>query len=228
MQAHTTGYLTKEEELQSIDAHVIPGTLVLEAAAPYPGYFGSNLPDDELPESFYIILHDWVHSRKIFRIMQDLANYTDYEFEASPCDLTIYTHIYRAIRIRGIKDYKVLSFIQNGLLDLGYKLAKFKKIKTVAKIRIEKYFNLQLWENIGYKDLDDNFMSYIHIPKYVTWTQFKATTLRVKNNINSINYDIAYAELLLGKMVDTVRIYSDKISFEELQDIQSKYAHYLK
>ena len=228
MQLQTTGYLTKEEELQSIESNIIPGTLVFEAKAPYPGYFGNNLPDDNLPECFYIVLGEQLPSRRIFRLEQILNEYADHKFEASPCDLLIHTNQYRAIRVRGIADYSVLESVQNGLIDQGYKIMKGKRVNASARIRLEKYFNLEVWDNYGYKDLDDKYMSYLKIPKHLSWTQFRSLTLKLKHNIDVKNFDTAYAELLIGNMVDTVRIYSQNISFQELEEIKKKYEQYIK
>lgn len=229
MQLQTTGYLTKEEELQSFDVNVIPGTLVLETKAPYPGYFGENLPDiDKKRECFYIVLGEPLPSRRIFRLEKQLNEYSNEEFEASPCDLTIYTNHFRALRIRNITDYATIDYIQHGLIDQGYKLMKYKKIDAPARIRLEKYFNLEFWGNIGYKDLDDKFMNYIILPKHLSWSQFKSISQKLKNNIKSINYDIAYSELLIGSIIDTVRIYSHHVSFEELQEIKEKFKQYIK
>lgn len=228
MQLQTTGYLTKEEELQTFEAHIIPGTLVFETKAPYPGYFGSNLPHDDLPECFYIVLAENLTSRRIFRLNQQLNEYADNKFEASPSDLMIHTNTYRAIRLRGIGDYSTIENVQHGLIDQGFKLMKSKKINATARIRLEKYFTLEEWDNIGYRDKVDAHMSYITLPKHLSWSQFRSLTFKLKNNLDTLNFDIAYAELQLGHMVDTVRVYSHHISFEELKEIKEKYLRYIK
>ena len=229
MQLQTTGYLTKEEELQTFELNVIPGTQVLETKAPYPGYFGKNLPDiDKERECFYIVLGEPLPSRRIFRLEKQLNEYAEKKFEASPCDLTIYTNQYRAIRIRNITDYATLEYIQNGLIDQGYKLMKYKKIDIIARIRLEKYFNLEIWEDLGYRDLDDKYMNYIKLSKHLSWTQFKSLSLKMKNNLTILNFDVAYSEILAGSITDTVRVYSHHISFEELKEIRDKYEYYIK
>ncbi|MCG8701619.1 MAG: hypothetical protein MI922_26440 [Bacteroidales bacterium] len=224
----TTGFITKEETLRSISNYIIPGTCVLETVEPYPGYFGSNLPDDKVPESFYIVLQESVSSKEIFRVVKNMQSYCHFEFEAGPTNITIYTDKIRAVRIRHLENPGSLASIQNGLMETGIKLMKKKKIEAKALIEVEKFLNLSELNGLGFKDNDDENTVYITIPNHLSWNHFKSFTHKLRNNLDSVNFDLAYAEIYLGKLLDAVRIFSKSITTHELEVIADKYREYLK
>lgn len=223
MAIQTVGFLTKEEHVQSLESKIIPHTLVFESVEPFPGYHGSNLPTDKPPESFYIVLDKKYTSEDIFRVLENISGYLGIRFDASPAKITIYTQKYYCVRLRGFEDYSIISTLQQCLMDAEMMLHKATPTDASALTKIEKYFQLENLDTIGYKDLLDNKIHYLTLSKEITWSHFRSLTSKVKSNLGTFSFDAALATIFAGRVIDAVRIYSNLLSMDDLKAIHEKY-----
>jgi mannose/fructose/N-acetylgalactosamine-specific phosphotransferase system component IIB len=74
-----------------------------------------------------------------------------------------------------------------------------------------------------FKDLEDEYMYYLEIPREISWSLFKKITSSVVNNIDNSNFDAARAYIYFEGITDFVRIYTRNPSLKRLEDIRDKY-----
>lgn len=227
MNIQTLGFVTKEEHLRSIEDGIVPDTCVLESNAPFPGYHGSNWPEDGAPEFLYIVFNTKYAAEKIFRIVKDMRHSLEIDVDGVPGKISIYTETYYCLRVRALNDYNLLIKVQDYLILSGLELMKKKKIDAVGITRIQKMYELEAINDKAFKDLNDDNIYYLTIPKKLNWGQFRSLTMLVKNNLDTINFDIALSVFYAGDVIDALRVYSDTISQDELLAIQAKYLEFL-
>lgn len=219
----TIGALAKEEKLITLTENIMPNTLVLETAEPYPGYHGANLPEDTLPVSVFLITVKKYSTVKILRTALTIQKYFDQNFDADPGVICFGNNISYCIRIRGLDNYQLIGKLQESFNLEGIKFAKARNMSTKAIIKIKKHFIIEEIEEGIYKDLDDNAMFYIRMPKQINWQVFVKISLIIKNNIDNANYDAALAVIYTRNLLDVVRIYARGISVEKLRLLKMKY-----
>jgi hypothetical protein len=221
----TFGSLVKEEQLRTVESGIIPNTLVLENLEAFPGYYGA-LPNDQMPDSFFLVITQKESTEKILRLTHIIKNNTALDFEGSPGRICVYNDNYFAIRLRGITDYALLSDIQNYYRDAGIKFMKKKKIDAPGIIQIKKIFRLEKLDDNTFSNLARD-MYYLKIDKQVTWSHFKSVTSKVKNNLHSAGFDAALAVIYTRDILDVIRIYSKDITLDTLNEIHKKYIEFL-
>ena len=71
--------------------------------------------------------------------------------------------------------------------------------------------------------MEEEHTTYLQVPIFMTWPQFKSITYKIKNNMGDSNFDAAQGLFYRrGNIVDLVRIYAD-IDINKLEDIRSRY-----
>ena len=118
--------------------------------------------------------------------------------------------------------------IQKWFIDEGILFMKIKNINAPALINLKKLFILEKIKNNIYKDLEDEHMYYIEIPREISWSLFKKITSSVTNNIDNSNFDAARVYIYLNGITDFVRIYTKNPSLNRLEDIQNRYNFEMK
>ena len=219
----TIGAVAKEEKLITLTENIMPYTLVLETAEPYPGYHGANLPADTSPVSVFLITQKKYSTVKILRTATHISKYFDHNFDADPGVICIGNNLQYCIRIRGLDNYRLIGNLQESFNAEGIKFAKTRNISATAIIKIKKHFIIEEIEEGIYKDLEDHSMFYIRMPKQINWKVFAKITGIIKNNIDNANYDAALAVIYTKNMLDVVRIYARDISMEKLRFLKLKY-----
>lgn len=218
----TIGTIAKEENVKTVEHFILPNSFVLQNLEPFSGYHGSNLPVDDRPDTFFMITTE-VHSmEKIFRVADDIKQYTDYKFRASSGSICIGNDSYPFIRIRGLDSYEPIEEIQRYFFDSGIKYQKSKKVDSKALIELKKIFVLEQISEAIYKDQEDD-MHYLDIGRQLTWGRFKSVTRWVKNNLNDSNFDAAIAVVYANNVLDLVRIYAQNVNLDRLEEIRLKY-----
>jgi hypothetical protein len=96
----TAGTITKEEELIAVEHNIMPNTLVLESSHPFPGYHGSNLPEDPLPGSIYLVTEVKYEGEHILRMAKRIKKHFQDKCDSSFGQAHIYAGTYNFIRIR--------------------------------------------------------------------------------------------------------------------------------
>ncbi|MBW8334397.1 MAG: hypothetical protein K0M40_20440 [Prolixibacteraceae bacterium] len=225
------GTLTKTETVFTIDQKIIPDTLVFEALKPFPGYYSDSPTGGAKPVYMYLALEEQYELEDILRASQRVQLEFDISFDAGKGFLQIFDTKYNIMRVRHLKDYNLLEKLQRSFTENGIRfLMKSKKYKDeLVRIRIIKFFSL---EEIGekiYLDKREKKHAYIEIPRYLKWEEFEAINNKVKYNWVESKFDAAKASFYYeGKLHEVVRIYSDKIGPEYLQELRKLYLEKMK
>jgi hypothetical protein len=216
------GKIIKEETLQSVTFNVIQKTLVLENLEPFPGYNGENVPFKSAPESIFLMTTKQCQAETIFRLSQKICKYHNLTFDACPAEISFFTSSYFGIRIKGLTSYTGIVDIQGCYLDQGFSFLKYKKIRSLGLMKIEKIFRLEKIDEHIYKDQEDSLTYYLVVPYAFSWNLFKKVTGNIKNNLENRNFDAAIGFVYLKEMMDFVRIYA-KTDIPRLRTIREKY-----
>jgi len=224
------GSLTKTETVFTIDHKILPGTLVFEALKPFPGYY-YDTPTGSKPVYLYLALEEQYPIEDILRASQKIQHEFKTRFDAGKGFLSVHDVKYDVLRIRHLKDYDLLEKLQRSFTENGIQfLHKSKKYKDeLVKIRIVKFFTLnEIAENI-FLDKNEKYHAYIEIPRHLDWEEFIAITNKVKYNWVEGKFDAAMGAFYYnGELHELVRIYSDKIGLDYLQDLRKVYLEKMK
>ena len=217
------GTITKEEELIAVEHNIMPNTLVLESSNPFPGYHGSNLPEDPLPGSIYLVTEARYEGEHILRIAKKVKKHLHEKCDSSFGQAQIYSGTYNFIRIRNLDCFSCIRRIQEAFSDEGIRFMKKKEVSGQALISINKFFSLgRIDENI-YRDNDDPAMYYFEIDENPGWQLFKKTTIFIRGNVDHYSFDGALGTLYLEDITDIIRIFAKDTVNEQLHSIRKKY-----
>ncbi|OFX57943.1 MAG: hypothetical protein A2066_08600 [Bacteroidetes bacterium GWB2_41_8] len=224
------GTLTKTETVFTIDQKILPGTLVFEALKPFPGYY-YDTPMGSKPVYLYLALEEQYTLVDILRASQKVQQDFVAPFDAGKGFLHIYDAKYNVLRVRHLRNYDLLEKLQQSFVDNGINfLHKSKKYKDEsAKIRIIKFFSLEEIAESIFLDKREKNHAYIEIPRHLKWEEFDTITNKVKHNWVDSKFDAAKAAFYYeGSLHEVVRIYSDKIGVEYLQELRQLYIDKMK
>lgn len=222
------GGIAKRENLISLEENIVPNSLVLESETPFPGYHGKNLPLEPVPNALFFVTSKCHTIEKVIRSTTDIKKYFEEPFDAATGKICIHNDIYGCIRIRGLKSFDHIAELQSFFMDSGFKFKKKKHIHTPCLIQLKKSFLLEpLTENV-LKDLEDESMYYLQIPRQLKWKRFENISERVKNNLDNANFDAALGSVYYQGVKDVVRIYAQEISVERLNTIREKYVEQIE
>lgn len=216
------GSIIKEEILKTYKRGIIPNTLVLENMGLFPGYYGAGLPENELPDSLFIITVNKESTEKILRITYNINVQTGYRFKGAAASININNTTYSAIRIRGLSQIEHLGELQEFYRDAGIELMKSKSIDAVGVIKIKKIFRIaEKSPTVFYSE--ENSMHYLKINKQLTWSQFRLITKEVRNNVSLPAFDVALGIFYGYEVHDVVRVYCKKMDESDLKELHDKY-----
>ena len=222
----TIGYLTKEEHLASLEHDIIPNTLVVETRQPFPGYHGKDLPGDSAspPEFIFFVTKQKYTTEHIARLTHNIRKYFSENIDVARAEISIYNTKYPCIRVKNCENFSKIKELQECYKGEGIKFAKKQKIDSIGLIKIQKHFVInELTEGI-FEDEEEEHTTYLQVPVYLTWPQFKSITYKIKNNMDDSNFDAAQGLFYRrGSIVDVVRIYAHNIDLNKLEDIRSRY-----
>jgi hypothetical protein len=224
------GSLTKTETVFTIDDKMLPQTLVFEALHPFPGYYADS-PSGVRPIYLYLALEEQYTLEDILRASQKIQCEFELPFEAGKGFIEVHGLKYNVLRIRHLENYNLLEKLQQMFVDNGIRfLHKTRKYKDeLVKIRIIKFFALEEVSEKIYLDSNEKFHAYIEIPKHLSWEDFEAITKRVKYNWIESKFDAAMAAFYHhGELHEVVRIYSDQMNLEYLQELRKLYLDKMK
>ncbi len=222
------GIVTKKETLKSYTGSESLKDLILEASEPFPGYYCMDMPTENncKPVSYFFILKPGpiCNEDNIIRVTQKIKKEKNYEFDACPGHLTLFNNVQPHVRIQ-TKNHTLIPELAEEFKANGIVLQKNKKVKAfTSMIRIKKYFELEYISEGVYKSMDEPCFKYIRIQKEISWKDFEAITLTIKNTYNFKNYDYALAAIYQKcGLEDYVRIYSEHCDCEKLPVLRQKY-----
>lgn len=224
------GTLTKREPVLTIDDKIIPGTLVFEALAPFPGYYNDS-PTETKPLYMYMALQQQYPLMDILRATEKVEKVFDSTFEAGKGYIQIFDVEYHVLRIRHLNQYNLIGKLQGAYMDQGIMpLRKTKKgLEEPAQIKLTKFFNLTKMDENIYLDNKEEYHAYLEIPHSYTWDEFTDLTNRVKYNWMESKFDAALGTFYHGgRLHEVVRIYTNQLSLPYLQELRKLYIEKLK
>jgi hypothetical protein len=224
----TIGTITKKEQLSPVHPDDCKA-MVLETSKPFPGYHGKNLPENNIPESLFLINRSNYSDEKLIRAIQTIKKGEYPRFDATPCSFTFQNSDVEGIRFKYLRDKDVREVIRL----FGEHGIFFKDKKQIAPyssiIRIRKFFKMQEPEQGIYVDIVSENHFYFEIPALLPWDTFEKITLEIKYNTEDSNFDAAmvYVYTETG-ILDLVRIFSVERDIEKLKLLRQKYLDKLK
>jgi hypothetical protein len=222
----TIGYITKEEYLASLEHEIFPNTMVIETRKPFPGYHGKDLPGESssLPEFIFFVTKQKYTTEHIARVTQNIRKYFKDDIDVARAEITVFNTKYPCLRVKNCEDFSKITELQDCYKGEGIKFAKKKKVDSIGLIKIQKHFIIEEITEGIYKDIEEEKTTYLQVPVYLTWPQFKSITYKIKNNMDDSNFDAAQGLFYRkGSIVDVVRIYAANIDTNKLEDIRSRY-----
>lgn len=222
----TIGTLTKIENVESIQ---VSDWLVLENSQPYPGYHSQFDADSEKPRTLFFITKDRISQEVLLRKGELVQQHFNQPFDATPCQLTIYSDVYYGIRIKYLKNFSLIPELIRCYIDEGISFRKFRKISEAATITIFKYFCLEELMPGIYQDMDEKYERYVEVSQELAMDVFVKLSRIVKNNMPNSNFDAALAVFHRKHgIVDAVRVFESTCTIDRLKSIQAEFEAQLK
>lgn len=220
-----SGYIRKQERLSNVGDNILQNTTVLESLQPFPGYHGSNLPDESHPRSIFILLSKEYGAEEMARKTKAVKSRFDEDFNASEGVIYISPYEYPCLRIKHLPSFHSLPELQMEYQKEGLKFYKEKAIENQeAIIQINKVFQIYEKSDGIYQDAEHSSKCYIEIPEALDWEIFKKITHTIKNNLVKSNFDAAQGIFFrAGEIVDVVRVYDLERKIEKKQTLRNMY-----
>jgi hypothetical protein len=221
-----SGFVIKEETVNSLTHSIMPGTFVLEINHPFPGYYGQAMMEYSKPRSVLLLTkkaHSW---ESVLRTSAKLKKYLELDFNASSSVMYVGSKSYPCIRIKGLDSFEAIKTIQNAFSDEGFifRRAPRKYTDETVLIKVKKFYCLKETADGIYADMNQKEVSYALIPSRLNWELFRKITLRIKNNISDRTYDVALVTLYRnGGIQDALRIFKPNHTPELLEEIRKMY-----
>lgn len=224
------GTINKRETVFTIDDKVEPGTMVFESLEPFPDYYHET-PFDTKPIYMYVVLQEHYPLERIIRATQEVEKVFDEKFDAGKGFLTIYNTTYNVLRVRHLNRYDLIGTLQKAYSENGIHFSgkHKKKLKEKANIHVVKFFMLEEISKGIYLDKKERFHAYVELPEYMEWEVFNDLSNRVKYNWEGSKFDAAVGAFYhQGRLREFVRIYSNKLSLDYLEQIKKLYYEKMK
>jgi len=226
---NTFAIIKKEEDVKTLTNNVLKNTFVLEIINPFPGYYYGGVKNkSDKPGTIFLVLKQTPSTEFFYRALTNAKKYCNFELNAVMSELKINNQTFSAIRVKNIEDYNSIIEIQEIFAAEGFVYAKPKRVETKAFIKVFKFINLSIKEDV-YHNLDDEHFVFFPIEKEVNWKLFEKMTLKIKNSVGSLKFDVALAVFFRkGYLEDAVRVYCKDFTDEQVQKIRKMYLNELK
>lgn len=218
----TLGNIIKKEDLVLFENP--KNILAFETAHAYPGYNGV-VPQNYNPNSIFLITKEQYLTEEVFVHSQNIRQKVDFSFSSAIAFINYQNKKYPAIRIKDVKNYSFIPELIHAYLEEGIQFEKRRgKDKLNTLIQVKKGFYLEPMDNGCYRDLFDEQMYYIEIPKHLKWDEFEKITMDVKYNNPGLNFDAASSLFYRSKqVVFAVRIYKEGVTEEDLKTLKEQF-----
>lgn len=217
--------LTKQVTIVAIEEKVLPGSLVFESLNQFPGYYHET-PTTARPFYIYLVLSKQYPLEEVLRATQNIEKEYDWNFDSGKGYMFIGSEMLNVIRLRHLPELDLVEKIQEAYQNQGIHFLMNKKLKgkLEAEVKIVKFLNLERWGEGIYVEAKDHDFGYIEIPKYLKYDAFMKVTMDVKYNWDGHEFDAARGSFYKdGKLYEIVRILSNKIDAEYLQELKQLY-----
>jgi len=220
------GSVTKKEKLIEINAKLF-NTTVLEVQEPFPGYY-HDIPVAKSINSVFLLVQNRFYPECILRATNLVKASLKLEFDAAYSRLSFGTNkdTHIAIRLINLQKYDDIRVIQQAYSDSGIEFEPELKldISQPVIINVSRIFSLYEISSGIYGNSSMPEMKYISIENGGNWDWFEKVTAKVKNNFHRKNFDVAHAVIFeKGGLKEIVRIFDDKVTDDELVEIQELY-----
>ncbi len=222
----TTGYTVKEENVDFLNHHILPNTMVMNINHPFPGFYGTPVIEESKPRSVLLVTKEKYSWEKILRTVSAINKFTDFKINGTYARASFGNIYFDSIRIKGLNSYDEIPIIQHAFQEEGFRFMnarKFKDDQTIT-IKLSKFYLIKEIRESIYLDMDTEHIHYIIIPHNLNWELFRNITLRIKNNISNRNFDVVSGVFFMDKTVtDMIRVFKPEISIELLKEIKERY-----
>ena len=220
------GSVTKKEKVIEINTK-ISGTTVFEVEEPFPGYY-HDVPVTKSINSIFLLVKGMYYPETILRATNLVKSKYSIDFEAAYSRLSFGSNkdTYVTIRLSGLHKYDDIVVLQKAYSDVGIKFEKNIEVDISNPVIINVNKVLSIHETIDGVFYDEGVSNknYITIDKGGDWEWFEDVTNKVKNNFRRRNFDVAHAVIFKPwGLQEMVRIFDDKITVEELLELQKLY-----
>uniref|UniRef100_UPI00321643C4 hypothetical protein n=1 Tax=uncultured Draconibacterium sp. TaxID=1573823 RepID=UPI00321643C4 len=222
--------LTKKDTIVALDNNILSGSLVFDSLNPFPGYY-HELPTDASSMYIYMVLDKPYPLEDILRATQNMGKEYEWNFDAGKAYITIGSTSLDAIRVRHLPAIEMVEKIQQAYAKQGINFLMNKKLqgKLEADVKIVKFLVLEELGKGIYLNSEDPTFAYIEIPKYLSPEAFHKVSMDVKYNWTGHEFDAASASFYKeGKLYEVVRIRSDKMDVDYLNNIQKLYTEKIR
>lgn len=218
------GVISKKEDLVPVERLSDCKFMILESAAPFPGYHGTTLPEKEEPDALYLVLKRAYNDDKIIRVVMNLRKTFPYAFDGAPGSITMGTGTAHVIRLKKLS-YTQVPELAEELRAHGIEFRKRKKLPQFnALIKVRKFFAMKEAVEGIYQDLNEKRFSYLKIPCSLRWNTFERITMEIKYNIRDNVFDAAIGHVYEEEgLFDFVRIFDKNFRLGKLAFIREKY-----
>ena len=221
------GHLIKLETLRTVSSQKIPGTLVLEAPEPFPGYleYYSERPHFSQPLYVYFVLEGQSTLEEVARATQIARTIFPFEFDAAYALVKLKQEVLHTIRVRHLHNFDQVPKLQEIYQRIGLKFQKrTRDINESTLITIKKLFHLKPVGADIYLDKGEPDQGYFSLPFHVRWDDFAELVQKVKFNWNVSKSDFALGFFYTNDRIeDVVRVYNPGISSEYLAEARRQF-----
>jgi hypothetical protein len=222
--------LTKNDTVVALDDNILPGSMVFDSLNPFPGYY-HELPTDPGSMYIYMVLDQQYPLEKILRATQCIEKEYDWKFDAGKAYISIGSTNLNAIRVRHLPSLDLIEKIQEAYVkqDILFLMNKKLKGKLEARVKIVKFIGVEQLAEGVFQNIAEPTFAYIVIPKYLHAEAFTKVSMDVKYNWEGHEFDAARASFYTnGRLYEAVRIRSDKMDTDYLNDIKKLYAEKIR
>lgn len=220
------GYITKEENLGTIEGKIFP-YLVLEDKNPFPGYYDhKNTPGERKPTFLFFVINPANTSTpdELIRITSKIQKGFKRTFDAQPATINLYNRKHDCIRV-DFDEFYIINDLLSAYVKEGIELLKARKVEEYKSfIKVYGFFELEEVESGVFKNITDPNKYYLEIPDMPPWLAFRKMVIATKNSSEFKTFDAALASIYQrGILLDFVRIYTEKAETEKLIALHKKF-----
>ena len=118
---NTLTIMTKEEDVKSLNHHIIPNTSILEITHPFPAYYLNDFITSETkPQTLLIVLKNEISLEFFYRKLSNIKKYSEFTFSADLAELKMNNKKFYAIRISELDYYDQIINLEKYFLDEGF------------------------------------------------------------------------------------------------------------
>lgn len=222
------GSISKTESLQTIQSNILENTWVAEANLPYSHYYGRT-PQKIKPNSLFLFTRYYYPLEEILRFSQNMSGCISNGLNLASAILNFNEQQFFAIRVKNFPDYSHLNQLQECFMQQGVQWMNKINFMNETEVKITKCFELEEANDKIYLDKIEKNKGYIFLENTMNRAHFDDTIKQIKNNSNRIFFDAVPGTFIIKtKTVDVVRIFSEQLKVELLQNLKVEFNKFLK